>query len=391
MRRVVVVGASLAGVHAIEGLRDHGYSGEITLVGAEPHLPYDRPPLSKEALRHGPDPTGLLLRAPEWYADRGVELRLGRPARALDPGARRVTLGDGSGLTYDGLVIATGSRPRTVRATRRGRAPLVLRSLNDARDLHARMAPGRHLVVIGGGFIGLEVAATARGIGMRVTVVEVAPVPLTRVLGDEVGAWFRAYHEANGVNVVCGAVVAAVEENGDGGTVVLRDGRVLEADLLVAGVGAEPETGWLDGSGVRLADGVACDSALRTSAPGVVAAGDVARWYNARFDEEMRVEQWTNAIEQGRHAAGTLLGAGDAYMSIPYFWSDQFDAKMRFVGRANASERVHVERDDETTMVALFCRDGVIRGALCVNAPRRLAHYRKAILDGAPWGDVVSA
>ncbi|HEY9521779.1 MAG TPA: FAD-dependent oxidoreductase [Thermopolyspora sp.] len=391
MRRVVIVGASLAAVHAIDGLRDNGYEGDITLVGAESCLPYDRPPLSKEALQKGVDPTALLLRAPDWYGEHGVTLRLGRAARALDTAARVITLDDGETLGYDGLVIATGSRPRTIRLPG-GPAPVhVLRSMADCVALHEHMTPGHHLVVIGGGFIGLEVAATARQLGMHVSVVEVAPVPLTRVLGDEVGQWFRTYHEAHGVEVVCGAVIDTVEPSGAGGKVVLRDGRVLCADLIVAGVGAVPATDWLNGSGIRVSDGVVCDSALRASAPGVVAAGDVARWYNALFDEEMRVEQWSNAVEQGRHAAITLLGGGDAYSPVPYFWSDQFDAKMRFVGRANAAERVYVERDDGKAMVALFGRDGVIVGALCVNAPRQLALHRKAIIDGVPWQDVVSA
>jgi NADPH-dependent 2,4-dienoyl-CoA reductase/sulfur reductase-like enzyme len=389
MRRVVVVGASLAGVNAIEGLRDHGFDGEITLVGGEPHLPYDRPPLSKEALRGGPDEPSLLLRPPQWYAEHGVELRLGRPARSLDAAARAVTLDDGTVLDYDGLVVSTGSRPRTLAGDGERGAVHVLRSLADCRALHERMVPGHHLVVIGGGFVGLEVAATASSMGMRVSVVEVAPVPLTRVLGDEVGHWFRTYHEAHGVEMLCGAVIEAVEADARGGKVVLNGGTVLRADLVVAGVGAVPATRWLEGSGLRLSDGVACDPALRASAPGVVAAGDVARWYNGLFDEEMRVEQWNNAVEQGRHAAATLLGENEPYRAVPYFWSDQFDAKMRFVGRANAAEQIHIERDDDKAMVALFRRDGVLAGALCVNAPRQLALYRKAILDRTPWADVV--
>ncbi|NDL60367.1 FAD-dependent oxidoreductase [Phytoactinopolyspora sp. XMNu-373] len=388
MRRVVVVGASLAAVHAIEGLREHGYAGEILLIGAEPHLPYDRPPLSKEALHHGPELDKVHLRAPEWYVEAGVELRLGRRAKHLNPARRVVVLDDGTQEEYDGLVLATGSTPKTLG----GVGPVhTLRTVDDAIALHGQLTPGRHLVVLGAGFIGLEVAATAREMGLDVSVVELAPVPLTRVLGDEVGQWFRTHQEAHGVQLHCGSVLDGIEAGARGSKIRLQNGTVLSADLVVAGVGVTPATGWLEGSGVRLADGVVCDKSLHTSVPGVVAAGDVTRWYNALFDEEMRVEQWTNAVEQGRHAAASLLGAVEAYTPVPYFWSDQFNAKMRFVGRANAAEQIHVERMDDTSMVALFGRDGVLRGALCVNAARRLALYSRAIRDQVPWGDVVES
>ncbi|MFF7734553.1 FAD-dependent oxidoreductase [Streptomyces sp. NPDC007984] len=389
MRRVVIVGASLAATHAIEALRQEGFQGDITLVGAEPHLPYDRPPLSKAALQYGPDSCELLLRPPQWYIEHAVDLRLGQPATALDPTARRITLEDGTELPYDGLVIATGSQARTLSPGGQAAPVSTLRTLDDCRALHERLTPGRHMVVIGGGFIGLEVAATVRRMGLDVSVVEMAPAPLTRVLGDEVGNWFSKYQKANGVLLHCGSALDGMEPSSLGTKVSLVDGVSLAADLVVAGVGARPSTDWLEGSGLTLSDGVLCDSSLRTAAPGVVAAGDIARWYNPLFDEEMRVEQWSNAVEQGRHAAITLLGADDAYASVPYSWSDQFDAKMRFVGRANAAERVHIEHSDDASLVALFGRDGVIRGALCVNAPRKLAFYRKAILDRTPWRDVV--
>lgn len=389
MRRVVVVGASLAAVHAIEGLREKGYPGEIVLIGAEAHLPYDRPPLSKEALHNGPELDKVQLRTPEWYADRGVELRLGCRAEALDPVARVVAVEGGAPVPYDGLVIATGATPRTIGEP--GGPVHVLRTVDDSVALRERLRPGAHLVVIGGGFIGLEVAATAREMGLEVSVVELAPVPLTRVLGDEVGRWFQAHQESHGVELYCGQVLDEIESAPSGSKIRLRDGTVLSADLVVAGVGVTPATGWLAGGGIRVGDGVRCDKSLRTSVPDVVAAGDVARWYNPLFDEEMRIEQWTNAVEQGRHVAMSLLGSGEAYAPVPYFWSDQFDAKMRFVGRANAAEQIHVVRSSDTSLVALFGRDGVIRGALCVNAARQLALYRKAILDQVTWGDVINA
>jgi len=390
MDRVVVVGASLAAVHAVEALREHGYAGDITLVGAEDVLPYDRPPLSKEALREGIDTLKLLLREPGWYESQGVCLRLGRSAVELDTRRRAVVLDGGDRIPYDGVVLATGSRARTVSCGPAGaeRSVRSLRSLPDAVGLREELLEAKSLVVVGGGFIGLEVAATAREMGLDVTVVELAPVPLTRVLGDEVGHWFRHYHAEHGVDVRCGVAVDEIDHSPGNSKVRLRDGTVLSADLVVAGVGAEPVTGWLAGSGLSLGDGVRCDEALRTTVPDVVAAGDVANWYNPLFDETMRVEQWNNAVTQGRHAAGTLLGQGDSCAVVPYFWSDQFAARMRFVGRSNAASDVRVVESSDRRLVAVFGRDDKIRGALCVNAPRQLALYRKAIENQVQWGDV---
>jgi NADPH-dependent 2,4-dienoyl-CoA reductase/sulfur reductase-like enzyme len=380
--RVVLVGGSLAAVHAIETLRGHDYRGEIVLVGAESQLPYDRPPLSKEALRTGPHLSPL--RGPEWYAARGVRTELGRPARRLRPGLRTVVLDDGHELSYDGLVIATGSR---VRRLPTGDEHLYyLRTADDAARLRARLGTARHVAVIGGGFVGLEVAATATELGVQVTVIEVAPVPLARVLGDDVGRWFERLHARHGVEVLCGALATGVERSGDEYVVSVPGHAPIRADLVVGALGAVPVVDWLADSGVALADGVVCDAALRTTAPRVVAAGDVARWYNPLFDEDMRVEQWTNAAEQGRHAALTLLGADDAYAPVPFFWSDQFDARMRFLGRTNAVDDVRIETSTDDRVVATFARQGVQVGALCVNAPRELPRQRAAIASRARVG-----
>lgn len=388
MRRVVVVGGSLAGVNAAESLRERGFEGEITLVSAEDHLPYDRPPLSKEALLSGIEADKLLLRSPEWYEEQAITTVLGTAATHLDPGSQRVTLSDGRVLDYDGLVLATGSRARRL-PNADNQPPLhVVRELEDAARLRSVLEPGKHLVLIGGGFICLEVAATARQLGLDVTVVEVAQVPLGRVLGDEVGGWFRELHERNGIRVGCGTAVESVERRGEGARFHLSDGRQVSADVVVAGIGATPAIEWLHDSGLDLAQGVQCAPDLSASAPNVVAAGDLARWYNPTFDEEMRIEHWTNAVEQGRHAAGTLLGAGESFSSVPYFWTDQYEARMRFVGRAEAADEVLIEESSKDKLVALYGRDGFIRGAVCVNAPKQLAKYRKAIHDQVPWADI---
>lgn len=385
MDRVVVVGASLAAVHAIEALRADGFQGELVLVGAEQHLPYDRPPLSKEGLRYGPEPE--FLREPGWYADRGVALLLGRSAVELRPADRVVVLEDGELLPYDGLVIATGSRARTLRAGNEHVA--FLRSIDDATALHERLGDAEHVAIVGAGFIGLEVAATITETGRRVTVVEVAPVPLARVLGDEVGAWFAEFHARRGVTIRCGAHAVSVQAERSGYRVELGDGGGVEADLVVGALGAVPVIDWLRSSGIALSDGVLCDRHLRTTAPGVVAAGDVARWYNPLFDEDMRLEQWTNAVDQGRHAARALLGVEDPYAPVPYFWSDQFDAKMRFVGRANGAEQVRVDRNTEDSLVAVFGRHGVQVGALCVNATAQLPRHRAAIAERRAYTEAI--
>ncbi|MGY1887592.1 NAD(P)/FAD-dependent oxidoreductase, partial [Blastococcus sp. SYSU DS0753] len=265
-----------------------------------------------------------------------------------------------------------------------------LRSIDDAVALHERLRDAEHVAIIGAGFIGLEVAATIAELGRRVTVVEVAPVPLARVLGDEMGAWFRELHARRGVSIRCGAYALSVERAPSGYLVDLGGDEAVQADLVIGALGAAPDVDWLRTSGIALSDGVLCDRSLRTSAPGVVAAGDVARWYNPLFDEDMRVEQWTNAVEQGRHAAGVLLGGDDAYAPVPYFWSDQFDAKMRFVGRTNGAEQVHVESLSEDSLVAVFGRHDVQVGALCINAPARLPDHRAAIARRRAYSEAVA-
>lgn len=389
MRRVVVVGGSLAGVHAAEALRERDYAGDLVLVSAESTAPYDRPPLSKEALQGGVDAGRLALRSPEWFEEQGIRLQLETRATALDPSAQEVHLSDGTTLPYDGAIIATGSTARRLGGLEGVRVHVV-RTLQDAVELRGELLPGRHLLLVGAGFIGLEIAATARALGLEVTVVEVARTPLARALGEDVGAWFRDLHERNGVQMICDTHVRSVEPWGNGAQVVLDDGRELVADVVVAGVGAGPATEWLTSSGLELAGGVHCSADLSTPAPSVVAAGDIARWYNPIFDEEMRVEHWTNAIEQGRHAAGTLLGERHAFSAVPYFWTDQYDARARFVGRADAASQVLLLQVEDSRLVALYGRDGMVRGALCVNAPRQLATYRAAIADQVPWGDLIA-
>lgn len=394
MRHVAVVGASLAGLSAAEALRDFGFDGQITLLDADPELPYDRPPLSKQLLLGQSSPEDLALRPRSWYDERGVQLRLGERVDAVDVTGRTLRLTGDRILDFDGLVIACGAAARALPGP--SAPPAVasriqrLRTLSDARRLRDDLQPGRHLIVVGAGFVGLEVAAAARKRGLVVTVLETAPTPLNRVFGPVVGGWFVDLHERHGVQMRCGVEVAAIESAAEKLTVTLRGGQRLGADIVLAGVGADPATGWLAGSGVSLGNGVRCQADLSTSVAGIVAAGDVACWPNPLFGECMRVEHWTNATEQGRHAAATLLGERAPYEAVPYFWTDQYEAKARFVGRAAATDVFAVDVPKPNALIALYGRHGLLRGAVCINAPRRLAQYRDAIRERMPWDVAVA-
>lgn len=389
VRRVVIVGASLAGVSAAEALREAGFDGRILLAGAERAAPYDRPPLSKETLRDGrPVP----LRDPDWYSGQGIDLVLGKPATALDVSRRVVTFGDGDEAAYDGLVIATGSSPRPLPAPMAVPGIHVLRTARDCLMLREALLASRRLLVLGAGFIGMEAAATARRLGLDVVVVEAASAPMERVLGADVGDWFASRHRDGGVDVRCSVTAAGVSGGPGDYRVRLSDGHELATDVILAGIGVAPAVGWLSGSGVAVSDGVLCDAYCRTSVPDVVAAGDIARWHNPLFGERTRVEHWTNAVEQGRAAALALIGEADRpYAPVPYFWSDQFEARIRFVGDARAADDVRVVRHDERALVAVYGRGGTVRAALCVNSPRDLAAYRRHVADRAALDEVVGA
>lgn len=390
MNRIVVVGGSLAGVHAAEALRDSGYQGELTIVSADPEPPYDRPPLSKDVLLGRMTAEDLSLRAESWYSERGIGLRTGTAARGLDATAGVVALSDGSALAYDGVVVATGSTALPLPADGTPRAAHVIRTLADVAGLLPELTAGRHLVVVGGGFIGLEVAGAARHLGLDVTLVERSSTPLLRAFGEDAAAWYRRMHERNDVRLMCSREVVAVRPSARGTALEISDGTVLDADVIVAGVGARPAVDWLAGSGVAVGDGVRCTPDLFTSVPNVVAAGDVARWSNPVFEEDMRIEHWSNAIDQGRHAALSLLGRREAFSSVPYFWTDQHETKMRFVGRAAGATEHRLEELADDKLVITYGRGGRIIGALCVNAPKAMARYRVAIQEHTPWMDAAA-
>ncbi len=400
MKHVVVVGASLAGLRAAETLRQAGFSGGITMIGAEPHMPYDRPPLSKKLLAGEWEPERIALRKPEAYAELDLVWRLGVAASGLDTVGKRVTLADGSSEGYDGLVIATGATPMRLPGQRDVEGVHTLRTIDDALTLRARLTPGRRVVVIGAGFIGLEAAATASKAGCAVTVLEGLPTPLVRALGPVMGSAIAAVHERHGVTIRGDVRVEAIELDESGlevSGVRLAGGEVLPADDVLVGIGVRPATAWLEGAeGIELRDGVVCDATLAAGPSGVVAAGDLVRWPNRAFGdpdtgEEMRVEHWTNAAEQGAAAARTLLAwaAGEEaspYQAIPFFWSDQFDARIQFLGRANGDDEVELAHGsvEDAKFVALYSRNGMLRAALGVSSPRLLMPLRTLLLERAP-------
>jgi NADPH-dependent 2,4-dienoyl-CoA reductase/sulfur reductase-like enzyme len=389
MRTVAVVGTSLAGLRAIEALRRDGYDGRIVAVGAEPHLPYDRPPLSKEFLAGRVDSAGIMLRK-QGVDDLEVDWQLGIPAAALDVRARELTLADGSQLGFDGLIVATGATPRRIANQSGLDGVYMLRTLDDARTLRDRLDGMPKVVVIGAGFIGAEVAATCRGRGLDVTVLEALPQPMVRGLGPELGAVIAAVHRDHGVDLRTGVQVEAIDGDRRVERVRLGDGATVDADVVVVGVGVVPETAWLEGSGLTIDNGVVCDETC-LAAPGIVAAGDCARWPNPLFDGQfMRLEHWTNATEQGVHAARRLLcgdGVGEPFGPVPFVWSDQYDRKIQSVGVVSAEADLHVAHGSyaERQFVSLFGRAGRLIGALGFNRPRQVMQYRKLIAERGSW------
>jgi NADPH-dependent 2,4-dienoyl-CoA reductase/sulfur reductase-like enzyme len=403
---VVVVGASIAGLRAAETLAAE-HSGPVVVLGAEAHTPYDRPPLSKQFLAGTWGEDRILLRAPDKLAALGLDLRLGTAVEGLDVAGRKLSLADGSSLRFDGLVVATGSTPRTLPGTEDVEGVHLLRTLDDSRALSSALRRsgdgGRvRLVVIGAGFIGAEVAATAHGMGAQVTVVEALAVPLGRVLGDAMGAQCAALHQDHGVTVRTGVGVAGVRTGPGAGRpnrrvrgVELEDGTVLDADVVVVGVGVTPVTAWAEGSGLDLDDGVVVDECL-FAADGVVAAGDVARWQDPSAGRTRRIEHWTNATEQGLLSARNLLrGRGSAipYRPVPYFWSDQYDVKIQVIGYPDPADDVVVV-DGSTAQrrfVALYGRNGELSAALGFGRPRQLMGYRPLLEAGVSFDEALAA
>jgi 3-phenylpropionate/trans-cinnamate dioxygenase ferredoxin reductase component len=388
LESVVIVGASLAGIRAATTLRRQKFAGRVTLIGAEHHLPYDRPPLSKQILLGAWPPEKAALVKPEEVAKLDLDLRLGVRATALDTTARTVTLGDGTAVSYGALIIATGATPRTLPGTPPLAGVHVLRTMEDSLAIRAAFEEGARVGVVGAGFIGAEVAAAARMRGLSVTMVEPLAQPMERALGPVVGAVAARIHREHGVDLRLGIGVTAIEGQGRVERVILSDGSHVAADLVVVGIGVRPETAWLESSGLALRDGVLCDQYLQASAAGVFAAGDVCRWSSPLYEQEMRIEHWTSAAEQGMTAARNILAApGEMkpYAAVPYVWSDQYDLSIQYIGHASGEDEVLLKHGsfESGEFVALFGRNGRLMAAVGFNMPRLLNEYRRFIAEKA--------
>jgi 3-phenylpropionate/trans-cinnamate dioxygenase ferredoxin reductase subunit len=365
----VIAGASLAGAKAAEALRAEGFGARILLVGAENERPYERPPLSKDYLRGDVGRETVYVHDEGFYAEHDIDLRLGRTAVDLNTSARELTLDDGEILRYDRLLLATGAEPRTL--TIPGNeldGVMYLRSVDDSDALRTRLDRGGAVVVIGAGWIGAEVAASARQRGLDVTVVAPASVPLERVLGTEIGALYRDIHADHGVRMLLGTGV----ERFEGGSAVERvrtsDGRTVDCDFVVVGVGVQPRTALAARAGIAVENGVLADARLQTDAPGVFAAGDVANAYHPFYGERIRVEHWANALHQGPLAARTMLGHDDVYDRLPYFFSDQYDVGMEYSGYATGADRVVLRGDPASReFIAFWLAEGRVLAGMNVN------------------------
>jgi 3-phenylpropionate/trans-cinnamate dioxygenase ferredoxin reductase component len=358
-RTFVIVGASLTGAKAAETLRAEGFDERVVLVGAEEERPYERPPLSKDYLRGEAERETVYVHPEGFYSDHDIELRLGRTAVSVDVAGSEVALDDAERLRYDRLLLATGAEPRGLSIPGGDLdGVLYLRSVADCDALRGRLDRGGTVVVIGAGWIGAEVAASARQRGLDVTVIEPLTVPLERVLGTEVGAVYRDIHVDHGVHMLLGTGVEAFE----GGTAVERvrtsDGRELDCDFVVVGVGVQPRIGLAAQAGLAVDNGILVDEHLQTSAPGVFAAGDVANAHHPLYGERIRVEHWANALHQGPLAARAMLGEPDVYDRLPYFFSDQYDVGMEYAGFARSWDRVIFRGDPATREFIAFWLTG---------------------------------
>lgn len=383
--RVVIAGASVAGLSAADTLREEGYEGSITVLSAESELPYDRPPLSKQALDPRSEPRDFRLRPDEHYSEAGIDLRLGSPAIGLDASASTVETEDGP-VEYDRLIIATGSRAKRLHTLEGTPLPNV-RTAADCRSLREQAKVASSAVVIGTGFIGLEVAATLRSAGLQVTTVGFYPLPLDRSVGPEIAQMIRDLHLDNGVEMHGGCQVLSIEGAPGRYLVELSNGTKLSAEMVLAGIGAQPNIEWLEGSGLDITDGIKVDGWGRSNLPGVLAAGDVAAFDNPLIGGHVRVEHWTSAVEQGRQAALTALEKDvPALMTVPYFWTDQFGRKIQSYGRRRPTDIVYVVEGslEERDFLAVHGgQDGSFSAVTACGRPASVRPYRKLLQERA--------
>ena len=387
-RTVVIVGAGLAGAKAAETLREEGFDGRIVLLGAERERPYERPPLSKEYLRGEAGPAKPFVHDADFYEEHAIELRLGETVLALDVAGAAVALGARERVGYDRLLIATGARPRRLSVPGAELDGVCeLRTLADSDALRERLQPGSRVAIVGAGWIGCEVAASARSMGADVTLIDPLEAPLQRVLGAQIGAFYRDVHAEHGVRMLLGQGVAAFEGRFGGGVHAVRttDGTRVPCDVALVGVGVMPRDEITEHSGIETADGILVDEYLETSAAGVFAAGDVARAQHPLLDRSVRVEHWDNAQHQGVAAARNMLGAQAPYDRLPYFYSDQYDVAMEYHGHGAAGDDVVIRGDlAQRAFIAFWLRDNRVTAAMNVNVWDMTPDIQALVRAGAP-------
>jgi NADPH-dependent 2,4-dienoyl-CoA reductase/sulfur reductase-like enzyme len=380
---VVIAGGGLAAQRASETLRRSGYEGKIRVIAGEPHEPYDRPPLSKEFLAGELDERALAFRPQSWYAEHDIGLLLGERAAGLDVPGRAIQLVGGRRLRFEQLLIATGSTPRRLPGTEGFENAYELRTREDAHALRNRLAMRPSLLVVGAGFIGQEVAATAKRLGAGVTIIEAAPTPLQAILGPRLGQWFADFHRQEGIELALSARITRFYGNRNVHAVELHDGRRIECDLLVVGIGTEPASSWLRDSSLGLG-AVPVDSLGQTAIPGIYAAGDVSAQFAPELGTHLRTEHWEAAARQGARAAQAMLGLDPPADLPPSFWSDQHGVRIQFIGHAGVADRLEIDGEPAARdFTALFTRNNRLVAALLVGRPHALPDLRRRIHDEA--------
>ncbi|MDC0741614.1 NAD(P)/FAD-dependent oxidoreductase [Polyangium mundeleinium] len=389
--RVLVVGASLGGLSVVEALRREGYAGGVTLLGAERHLPYDRPPLSKKVLSGAMEPEKTFLRSESAVAQLEAEVILGDPAVRLDLTAREVHTAAGRVLRADVIVLATGIEPRRFPGQDKWAGVHVLRTMDEAVALRADLLRNPRLVVVGDGVLGTEIAATARSMGLTVTLTGPQSAPLAGQLGSLVGGVLAKLHADKGVELRLGVAVKELVGGDDGRVsgVLLENGEVLPAEMVVVAIGSRPATGWLAGSGLDLSDGIVCDARCR-AAEGVYAVGDAASFHHEGIGARLRLENRSNAVEQAMAVAANIVGKDKPYTPVPFFWTDQYETKIQTFGVLLPEAEVAVVEGDpeKRQFVALYGNNGKVIGALGWNAIKAIRSYRQFVVDGKPWAEV---
>jgi 3-phenylpropionate/trans-cinnamate dioxygenase ferredoxin reductase subunit len=393
-RSIVIVGASLAGAKAAQTLREEGYDGRLVLVGEEPERPYERPPLSKDYLRGETARAKVYVHEPGFYDEQAIELRTETTATAIDTAERTVTLADGERLAWDRLLLTVGAEPRRLSVPGADLdGVLYLRDLADCDRLRGVLGGGGRLVVVGAGWIGSEVAASARQAGLEVSLLERLAVPLENVLGPTIGGFYAELHRERGVELLTGVELEALEGAGRLERVRLADGRTIDCSAVVVGVGVAPRTALAEAAGLAVDNGLLVDASLRTSAPQVYAAGDVANAVHPFYGRRVRVEHWANALNQGPAAARNMLGGEEPYDRLPYFFSDQYDVGMEYTGLASGSDRIVLRGDpDARELIAFWIADGRVVAGMNVNVwdvtePIQALIRSRALVDPARLQD----